>query len=327
MASSRRAGLNETITTFGPGKQQTSVSTWENDTTLNLASLQVSHGLECYGDGSPYSQRVTVAGATTSADYYRRIFAAEGHRHNGNPNAGVIFSSTADDSVFTSSENHFSIQDIVASLQINSTTTRYCFNTGTGLTGIRYVGCIAYNSNNSGSGQARGFQDVTLGAEYINCGAIKLESIGIRIGSTGGAPTRLRNFTVAGCGINAYLVASGAVAILENCLAHASGTNFSNSGTITGSQYNASSDGTVFGTTGVRTNQTFRFANAGADDYRLAGNDLGARNRGVDLSANFDDDVAWALRDLWSIGYHEPQIDLALGRGITSIIAIHDVGI
>lgn len=337
-ASSRRTGTNENISTYGAagqGRDYTSLATWEAATDVNLVAITTSYVLECYDDAVSFNDSTNyINGAITNSSYFRIIRPASGQGHDGTPNNGVNFAYTGDYPVAFIDESYFQIQDIIGKITYNSATSRAVFHTGTGGSNMAVIGCIAYDSVNSGSGLAVGFaaQYTALAAtpKFIDCLAHNNEYAGFANFATN-HDVYFYNCTATnnGRGFVSYNATVGTTYCI-NCLASGNTSgDFQRTGTGTFTiTYSASSDGTSddFGTTtGDRVNQTFSFVNSDGDDFHLLSTDAGALNYGTDLSASgvyaFDDDInngtmgagkAGQTRSgTWDIGFDEAGFTIA----------------
>jgi len=322
MASSRRTGTNEQISTYGDVTRDYQVgelSVWEAFTDVDLVTIVTSFVLECYDDAASFDDYVNLDGATTNSSYFRIIRPASGEEHDGTPNNGFTFNNTTDAHTIKVSENYSSIQDLIIISTINSATLRYglvlngAYNLG--------VGCLI-KSNNSGTGINRGITlnngGTQTGTVLINCLAYECEGIGIAIiANTGQTNTAYNCISCDNSddGFYMYGVSAGTVK-LTNCLSYNNnGKDFNSNGTpIETITYCASADATAddWGGAGNRINQAFTFIDIGTDDYHLASNDTGARNFGTDLSADgtfaFNDDIDSEIRPgetAWDIGFDE----------------------
>jgi hypothetical protein len=65
LASARVTGLNENISTYGVGRDYTSLNAWKTATAYDLVTAQVTEVLECYDDAI-YDDQLQLSGATTS---------------------------------------------------------------------------------------------------------------------------------------------------------------------------------------------------------------------------------------------------------------------
>jgi len=296
MATSRRTGTNENISTYGgvgQGRDYTSLATWETATDNNLVSLTQSEVLECYDDEVSFNDRCGMAGATTSVDYHRIIRPAgtigtgtwEGH--DGTPNNGVHFIWNTANTVFDVAENNSSVQDLIVELNIAGAANTIAVvmdaadNLGVGLI---LVDCT------TGSGAARGYR---IDDGYaMNCLVLRTDNWGIQIDSGTSYVYNCNFIDNGGDGIND---GNSVLMVVKNCLGSGNGVeDFDSAGTYTGSEGNASADDSAIGTS-PRINQTFTFVASGSDDYHLSASDTGAHGFGSDLSADgvfdFNDDI------------------------------------
>lgn len=312
MASSRITGTNENIQTYGDGTRNfTSLSTWESATDNDLVTGTTSEVLECYDDAASFDDSITLEDATTSSLYFRIIRAAAGEGHDGTPNNGVYFSPSANISAFNLREANASVQDVRASATVNDGNARGPFHAGNAAAGITFIGCISFNNTNAGVGGTGGFTfENSTSTKMVNCLAIG-NDFGFITENAGTG--YCYNCTAIGGGSGFLVNNAGATFVAINCLAYnGSGNDFRNiAGSTTGSQNNASSDATVFGSTNVHTSQIFTFVDSASNDYRLHRNDLGAKFRGTNLSADatfaFDDDIDGDTITNWSIGFHAEE--------------------
>jgi len=306
MASSRRTGTNENVSTYGAGgfgRDYTSLATWESATDNNLVSLAQSEVLECYDDAANFDDRIDFIGATTNSSYFRIIrpagtFGQAGWQgHNGTPSVGVTFTRSSGIGFVVSGENYVSVQDLV----FDSVDDDTCETDAGSYTS--WVGCILVDCGGRGMNVSGGTDNVVVNCivirqnehpfladtddcYFLNCTAID---------------------SVIGRGFNEFSVDP----IWINCLGDGNSDDDFDGGSGFIEENNASGDATASGT-GSRINQTFTFVNAAGDDYNLAATDAGARNYGQDLSAHgvfpFDDDIKFQTRPgegTWDIGASE----------------------
>lgn len=306
MASSRRTGTNENVSTYGAGgfgRDYTSLATWESATDNDLVSAAQSEILECYDDAANFDDRVTLSGATTSAAYFRIIRPAgtkgdaSWQGHDGVPDVGVTFTTSSGIGFLVSGEDYVSIQDLIFD-SVNNDTCETDSGDYNSWVGLILVDCLGRGINISGGvdnvvvncivirQDEHPFLADTNDCYFLNCTAVD---------------------SVAGRGFNEFSVDPTWI----NCLGDGNFDDDFDGGSGFLEENNASGDATAAGT-GSRINQTFTFVNAGADDYNLALNDAGARNFGQDLSAHsvfpFDDDIRWQTRpgeSVWDIGASE----------------------
>lgn len=308
MASSRITGTNENISTYGTvGRDYTALATWETATDIDLVTATTSEVLECYADSASFTDAVTVSGATTDTTYFRILRAVSSARHSGNPSAGVKFTTTSDVSVIVINENNFSVQDVVVSLNNNSANNRFCIGDTGGNTNVRIIACIVDSPANAGAGVAHAFQISGTGTKIVNCLAINAEGVGF-LALSGSTNVYYNCTSIGGTDFGFQRVAG--TALLVNCLCQ-QGSTSAFSGTFSASSTtNASSDTTAPGVV-TYLSQSFTFVATASKNYHLHRNDLGAKFRGTNLSADatfpFDDDIDSVTITNWSIGFHAEE--------------------
>lgn len=299
MASSRRTGTNENVSTFGDvgyGRDYTDLAVWESATDYNLVTATTSEVLECYADASSYNDQIILNGATANASYTRIIRPASGEEHDGTPGTGVRFFSTAAGQIFQVSDSYVKIQDIVAKLTINSSNTYFAFYIAAFSLYTETIGCIAYDCTNAGSGYASCFYSNADGTYWINCLAHN-SYIGFRVDQN-------HNYYVYNCtstdnDYNYYSsVSVASYARAKNCVA--SGGNVANWG------------GNWTKTTCNPDPSSPTYVDSANDDFHLDSADTVCINNGTDLSADgsfaFDDDIDFESRPNgsdWDIGFDE----------------------
>lgn len=315
MATSRRKGTNEQISTYGgigQGRDYTVFNTWENDTDIDLVAATQSEVLECYDDETSFNDNVDMSNATTSTNYFRIIRPAgtigtgSWQGHDGTPNNGFYILHTADDITIEIGEANSSIQDLIVEWNAVSTNNRISIQTTGGNNLL--VGVISKASTNT-DGSARAFSIRGNSDKMINCLSQDCDRMGIDLNANNtGQKVYALNCNSMNNGEDGFKAENGesnsCVAI--NCIADGNGLDdFEDpSGTstwdLTTSRNNASGDATGSDFTSGRANQTFTFVNAGNDDFHLDDNDAGAKGFGFDLSSTgvfqFDDDIDGTIR-------------------------------
>lgn len=305
MASSRITGTNENISTYGDGtRDYTSLATWEVATDNDLVTAQQSEVLECYADSASYDDSITIGNSTADSSYFRILRAAAGEGHDGTPGTGVIFAPTSGVSVVALTENRASVQDIVGILAGNSASTISAFSAPSA-SNQSIIGCIA-KCTNAGAGGGVGFNGDVTGLKFVNCLAYECKTRGFFANNIASGSVLAYNCTAINSD-QGYDVNAGTF-VASNCLGSGNtGGDFA--GTFTGTN-NASSDATAPGTINYRS-QTFTFVADASDNWHLHRNDLGAKFRGTDLSADatfpFDDDIDGDTITNWSIGFHAEE--------------------
>ena len=297
MASSRKTGTNEQIKTYGNAtRQYTALATWEAATDTDLVTAAQSQVLECYDDAASFNDYVTLNGAITNASYFRIIRPASGQGHDGTPNNGVYFQCTTDANIFLVYDDYNQIQDIIARLNINSINNRATFITNRASQAINaaFIGCIAWDSTNAGTGVADGFtMDTDVSTIYaVNCIAINCDYSGFREGGSGTAYFYNCTSVNNNNGFRAATTTNNA----KNCVASG----------------NTSNDwvGTWTQTTCTAEDASPTYVNSAGNDFHLASADTVCINQGTDLSADavyaFDDDIDKTSRSgAWDIGADE----------------------
>lgn len=305
MASSRITGTNENISTYGTvGRDYSVLATWEAATDNDLVTATTSEVLECYADAATFDDFVVLDGATTNSSYFRIIRPAAGEGHNGTPSTGVHFSITSANHVVSIVEDNSCVQDIIMTLTMNDAATRH----GISLSGssTKAIGCIVAAATNAGAGGSSAFSTQTgSGQLMVNCLAIGAKTDGFTLNSE----SYTYNCTAVSNTDDGF-DANAATAVAKNCLSYGnSGSDFE--GTFAaGTTNNAAEDATAPGTVTYQS-QTFTFVAAASNDYHLHRNDLGAKFRGTNLSADatfpFDDDIDGDTITNWSIGVHAEE--------------------
>lgn len=317
MATSRRTGTNEQISTYGgvgQGRDYTVLNTWENDTDIDLVTATQSEVLECYDDETSFDDNVDIANATTSTDYFRIIRPAgtigtgSWQGHDGTPNNGFYILHTADALTIEIGEANSSIQDLIIEWNTTATTNRTSILTTGGNNLL--VGVISKASINS-SGDARAFSIRGDSDKMINCLSQDCDRYGVDLNADNvSQKVYAYNCTCVNNGEEGIQAGSGTddSAVAINCIADGNGgvtwDDFENLGNaawdLTNSKNNASGDASASGFTNGRGSQTFTFVNPGNDDWHLTNADAGARTYGADLSADgafaFDDDIDGDIR-------------------------------
>lgn len=312
------------------GGDYTLISAWEADQARDLVTLDQIEVLECYNDWpSGLSDNVNIANAAwvVDATRYIKVTVPITERHNGTPNSGFLVVEVAG-TVFQVNKNHTIIEYVAT--KATSAGSRGFTNGAGGSNGERFIGCLVQEAN------SQGFLDLSNAAGgavgYINCIAMNCTSSGfLKAGGTTGtlfayncsSIDNLVGFQGSNTGVD--------LSTFKNCLANGNSSGdfvfplASASIAINCASGDATADdATGTGTTGNRISQTFTFADALNDNFKLNSTDAGAKDFGVDLSADgtfaFDYDVLGAIRPQgtnWDIGFHEAVV-LHGNRGINT---------
>ena len=300
MATSRRTGTNENVSTYGAagqGRDYTVLNTWEAATDIDLVTATQSEVLECYNDTAEFDDDIGMVGATTSALYFRilrpagAIGTGSWEGHDGTPNNGFKIHNTASaQQAIQIEEDYSSAQDIIIQQTNPATSTTPALDTD-GL-GSVIVGMILVDIT-SANDTARGLV-ADGGSIIVNCIVIRADEMNYLVDNDIDGLAYFLNCHSIDAGTIGFNVFSGTeTPVFINNLSHNSGT-FDFDTDENSYDYCASTDATAVGT-GARINQTFSFVASGSDDYHLTADDTGAKGFGSDLSAYgvfpFDDDI------------------------------------
>ena len=308
MATSRVVGTNENISTYGGvTRDYTSLATWEAATDNNLVSGTQSEVLECYDDAANFDDNITMAGAVTSALYFRIIRPADGEEHDGTPNNGVHFRYTGGSDMFDLDEDYASLQDVIIEIASTSNSNRICY-LDSGQANQKAIG-VLIKAADGGTSTARGFSPRGTNSICVNCLASNVDGDGFNPRANSSESVYMYNCTSANNGQRGFDEGGDGTHVAKNCLAHGNVDDDFDWNADWSGNNNASEDGTAGGTSS-RINQTFTFVNESIDDYHLQGTDGGAKDFGADLSADgffpFDDDIDFQTRSgSWDIGFDE----------------------
>lgn len=329
MATSRRTGDNETVATYGTGKTYTALGTWEAATDIDLTDATGSGDskvLECYDTDAEFDDHVDLKSATTEQSplHARIIRPAAGEGHDGTSNNGVFFHhQTTITASFQISESFSSIQDLIVKANYSDLASKYVLKVTNSCTNALFVGCICFDCINSGAGITQIQAATSTDSWWINILYENGENHGFESKVGAGNTAYYYNCTSVNNGNRGWSNSSG-TAVCKNCLADTNGGDDFESGTYTGSDYNSASDTTDPDSgTNNRTEQAFTFVNEGGNDYHLASDDGGAKDFGVDLSADgefaFDDDIDGVIRAAtWDIGFDEFVAAVAAGVSLVT---------
>ena len=303
MASARKTGTNENISTYGNStRDYTSLAAWEAATDYDLVSAAQSEVLECYDDAASFDDYVTLQDAVTSSSYFRIIRPASGQGHDGTPNNGVTFSCTTDADVISIYENYGQCQDIIGKLNIASPTSDRRVFVGYNATQVAFVGCIAVDSSDAGYSMMGFYLRPQVSGRYIfaiDCLAHNMQ------GDTGQGFS-----TASGSGD------SDAYGVCHNCTSTDNDYGFKQylqglivkNGCASGNA-SANWNGTISKITCTAEDANPTYKDAANDDFHLAESDTVCRGNGTDLSSDsnyaFDDDIDGETRSAWDIGFDE----------------------
>ena len=275
------------------------LSTWEAANQGDLVTADEVRVAECYNDWpSGLNDAVNIDGSATDATRYMAITVAAGHRHTGKPDTGFrIVRSAAYTAVvlFNDPYCRASWLDVRNTGYEGSTAIRQngsngsnsrvsrCIGRTTGT--VAYVSCfagLAYTYQCLALGGVQGFQGTgTYGTfEMVGC---------VASGSTTGF----------------VLDSPGTAKRVANCVAYNCTTNYSGTFDAALSGNNASTSGTMPGSSNVSGVTSSDFVDASGHDYHLAGGSA-LIGMGANLYTLITEDVdgdAWPSSGAWDIGF------------------------
>lgn len=303
------------------GGDYTTLSAWEAANQGDLVTADEVRVAECYNDWpSGLNDAVNIDGSTTDATRYMAITVAAGHRHTGKPDTGFrIVRSAAYTAVVLFNDPYCR----ASWLDVR--------NTGfEGSTAIRQNG-----SNGSNSRVSRCIGRTTGTAAYVSCFAgLAYTYQCLAIGGVQGfqGTGTYGTFEMVGC------VASGSTTGFQldspgttgkrvaNCVAYNCTTNYAGTFDAALSGNNASSSGTMPGSSNLSGIGASDFVDAANNDFHLASGSalIGA---GANLYSTFTTDIdgdTWPSSGAWDIGFDYyvaagPVIPTLSLPGVTSI--------
>ena len=304
----------------GGGEDYTSLATWEADTDVDLVTGTSGYVLTC--SSGVHNDSVIINGATTNANYFRVIRAADGQR--GTPTSGVRFEKNvaASGTMIAVTESYCGIYDLGIKITCSTSNVAGVFGLRFNLGGNygKAIGNSVYNLTCTGTRNfgsyvyaiaASDASDCIITNNYIN--GIDVYYIATNSALTSGimcaANTATRtnyvyNNTVRN--VEGYGISVGAVTPYTSNAYIKNNISVNNTVDQISANPQSGSSGTenVYQTTNATSGVTFA-----ADGYHLASNDTGAIGNGTDLSADgvfaFDDDIDGETRNDWDIGADE----------------------
>ncbi len=254
--------------------------------------------------------RVSIGGWATDADHYIRIYTAPEARHTGVAGSGYRLASTDASGVLL----YVTVAYLrVEGLELHAASTYsgpviYLRpNTDAGVGEIHFSHNLIHG-NRTATGHGLHNYDCRGMVKVWNNIIYDVGVAGSTAGIMNGVGTMIAyNNTVVDVVAGFALRSSGGI-LARNNLADAPGTDYYGS-FAAGSDFNASTDASAPGLHS-RRNQTFVFANRAGKNFHLAATDTGARNYGLDLSADLHlpiaDDIDGQTRSGgWDIGADE----------------------
>lgn len=293
------------------GGDYTTLSAWEAANQGDLVTADEVRVAECYNDWpSGLNDAVNIDGSTTDATRYMAITVAAGHRHTGKPDTGFrIVRSAAYTAVVLFNDPYCR----ASWLDVRNTGSE-------GGTAIRQNG-----TNGSNSRVSRCIGRTTGTASYVSCFAgLAYTYQCLAIGGVQGfqGTGTYGTFDMVGC------VASGSTTgyVLDspgttgkrvaNCVAYNCTTNYAGTFDAALSGNNASTSGTMPGSSNVSGVTSSDFVDASGHDYHLAGGSA-LIGMGANLYTLITEDVDGDARPssgAWDIG-----LDQVVGGGGTVV--------
>lgn len=308
MATSRIVPTNDNVSTYdsGGGKDYTALATWEAATDINLVTATQSESLEVYAGA--HDDEDTLDGATTSSSYWRCVRGASTDRHAGIPKidgtvAAFVYDASVDMQV---GEDYSGFQDLVIKHTANTTSYRYVLMGVNNTTDYsEFIGILAVDSLNSGTGGISGLLVYQHDSACINCLVHNIETHGFYCfvyNTSGSDQVFIYNCTADSNGGTGFYQHWNGDVLCKNCVATNNSTDF---------------DADVTQTT-CSTSATY--VASGSDDFHLDSSDTNCKDQGTDLSADsdfaFDDDIDFTTRSgTWDIGFDEYVVTDIIGSG------------
>lgn len=289
--SSRRVPTVDNISTYDSagGADYSDMAVWEAATDIDLVTATQGESLRVLN--GVHDDQISAGGATTSADYFRRIFADvphEGTRASG----GSTIASTAASGVLGTSENYFAFQDLPITGTMNNAGNFYAVDMNASF--VDAVGCLIYGLSNTGAGAYRTIICRAASNRIINTIIENCESnagVGDIYNIQGsGTPLLVSNVTIFGTGSVGVFANVANLTQCVNVLVDGLTTCFSGTYTSSGSKNNASSDSTAPGANSVTTaNPTY--VDETGKDYHIDPADSTVNGVGFDQSSVYTDDI------------------------------------
>ena len=292
------------------GGDYTTLSAWEAANQGDLVAADEVRVAECYNDWpSGLIDAVNIDGSTTDATRYMAITVAAGHRHTGKPDTGFrIVRSSAYSAVIIFGD---------PSCRASWLDVR---NTGAGGTAIRQNG-----TNGSNSRASRCIARTTGTAAYVSgfatlAYAYQCLAIGAPVGFSGTGTYGTFDMVgcvASGCATGYLLDSPGTTGKrVANCVAYNCTTNYTGTFDAALSGNNASSSGTMPGSSNLSGIGASDFVDAAGHDYHLAGGSA-LIGMGANLYTLITEDVDGDARPssgAWDIG-----LDQVVGGGGTVV--------
>lgn len=297
--------VNKTIKSAGG--DYTSLNAWEAANQGDLVAADEIRQAECFDFAD--TSFITIDGSTTDATRYMRVYGAAGDEAQMPFSTSSYRLQPSDGNVLVLSDDYIRVERIQITCNATSS-ARSCVLVNN--RDIRLVGVLLRNTGTQANCGVKMQEPASQTSYCINCVAINTgtgSADGFQANG-GGANATGRFYNCTAIGWNNGFNKNARIGIAKNCLSYGnSGSDFAGTWD-TGSDYNASEDATASVGANSRINQTFTFVNAGSGDYHLSSSDAGAKDHGVDLSADanfpFSTDFDGETRSgTWDIGADE----------------------
>lgn len=303
--------------------QYTSITSWEAGEQTDLSVLGESVILECFNDWvGGLAEKVALS---TWPNAHRKIHnttirAASGHSHNGAWGAGFTIRRSVGYGTLLDVPAHVTIQDICAENTTASGTANTCV-LHQNATAERCMFKCADDSGGDALIATGTNPSADYGASPIANNCIVLDCAGHGIVTSKWAAGVFRNCTAMNCGgIGIVADLTGYLPTIENCVAFGNaGGDFFDSGTMATIRNNASGDLTAPGTNPITGITTADFEDYAGGSYRPAAGGALA-GAGVDLSAEFTDDITGDTRTQWDIGAYLATAESGPTSGPTIVV-------
>jgi hypothetical protein len=300
--------------------------TWPND----LVTLNANWNIACYADAADNTPAL-VRNWYTDEDHYLKIYTpyltsevGTSQRHHGILDAGGYILKITNDNAFIARNVYLRFEGIQISLSGTADSGGYCFYNNGAFDDLQVSHCIFsaknvdYNADKSAFNLAyvvlRAWDNI-ISDFTANVLVGYNPAIGYWIGDS---EAYLYNNTIINCNVGIDTVAQyyfdrGTLAI-NNITQNCGRGYFAENITFTaGSDYNISDlTGDTTGGMHDLPSTTVTFVNPANSNYHLSPSDIGAKNKGTDLSADshlpFSDDIDMQTRvNPWDIGADEVQ--------------------
>ncbi len=306
--ASTAGGDGTTNATAGANRAYTSLSEWEAAEQTDLVTDTDVHLVHCEGTVADTAQ-LTISGWTTGSSNDITIQVDSDKRHDGKYDTSA-YRLEVNDGQHLIGEDYVTFSGVQIHMPVQTSGKWLVYTSGISATNnsIVFDKCILRGADND-SFQLLLFNGFDSDANLVfrNClfydAGNHSESSGTK---NDFATVAMDNCTFVNCFVG---IRGTGTWVERNNLVQGGSFNWASDAGHTRT-FCSGSDATADdqGGTGNRINQTFTFVNAGAGDYHLASDDVGARNFGTDLSGTFTDDIDGETRpgeSVWDIGADE----------------------